>query len=425
MAARTAQVPGTEPVTPRVGGLPLLDATPPATAALTALLLSAGAGGLWPIAVTLATLGAACLVVLPLRRVSPRRSGLVLTGLGIAAVAVGVGFVPYLVKPAPVGMKAGAAALLALSLVLLVGGAARASRGRSAWRRSLAAVAVAAVTLLAVSVVAPAVAATHVPRPALGATPADVGLVADDVRLRTADGVTLAAWYVPSQNGAAVVLLHGAGSTRSNVLDQAVVLAGAGFGVLMPDARGHGQSEGRAMDFGWAGDLDVAAATEFLTSRPDVNAGRIGLVGMSMGGEEAIGAAGPGVAAVVAEGATARVASDEAWLSDRYGFRGTVQEQLEKVQDLVTAVLTDVSRPPSLHDTVTGASDTEFLLITGGEVPDEADAAAYIASAAPARVQVWTIDGAGHTGGLATMPDEWESRVTGFLTDQLAGPDQG
>ena len=136
--------------------------------------------------------------------------------------------------------------------------------------------------------------------------------------------MSLAGWYVPSANGAAVVLLHGAGSTRSDVLPQAAVLARAGFGVLLVDARGHGGSGGRAMDFGWHGDADIAAATDYLAARPDVDADRIGAVGMSMGGEEAIGATATNrlLRAVVAEGATARTAADEAWLSDRYGTAG-------------------------------------------------------------------------------------------------------
>jgi pimeloyl-ACP methyl ester carboxylesterase len=204
------------------------------------------------------------------------------------------------------------------------------------------------------------------------------------------------------------------------------VLAEHGFGVLMLDARGHGESEGRAMDFGWAGDADVAAATAYLDGRDEVEDGRIGLVGMSMGGEEAIGAADAAdVRAVVAEGATARTAPDESWLSDVYGVRGTVQEQLEKVQDLVTALFTDVPRPAALHDAVEHATDARFLLITAGEMPDESHAATYLESAAPSRVDVWTVDGAGHTGGLATAPDEWESRVTGFLDDALLADAQG
>ena len=153
----------------------------------------------------------------------------------------------------------------------------------------------------------------------------------------------LAGWYVASTNRAAVVLLHGAGSTRSDVLDEAAVLAGHGFGVLMIDARGHGDSGGRAMDFGWHGDADIAAATRYLADRPDVDRQRIGVVGMSMGGEEALGASATNalIQAVVAEGATARSAADEAWLSDQFGVRGLMQEQLERLQDGVTDALTE------------------------------------------------------------------------------------
>ena len=111
------------------------------------------------------------------------------------------------------------------------------------------------------------------------------------------------------RNHAAVVLLHGAGSTRSSVLDHAVVLANHGYGVLLFDARGHGRSGGRAMDFGWYGDKDVTAAVSFLQTRPDVDDDLIAAVGLSMGGEEAIGAAASDrrIRAVVAEGATHRV----------------------------------------------------------------------------------------------------------------------
>jgi uncharacterized protein len=250
-----------------------------------------------------------------------------------------------------------------------------------------------------------------------------VGLDYRRVTLPTADGIRLAGWYVPSTNGAAVVLLHGAGSTRSNVLDEAAVLAGAGFGVLLVDARGHGESEGRAMDFGWYGDLDMAAATDFLAGQPGVAAGAIGAVGLSMGGEEAIGAAPTNTAlrAVVAEGATNRNAADHAWLSDRYGVRGAVQEQLQKVQDTLTDLLTGASVPTGLRDAITSATDTPFLLITAGTVAKEGDAAAHMAAGAPDRVDVWNVAGAGHTDGLETDREGWTERVVSFLTAHLVG----
>ncbi len=357
------------------------------------------------------------------RRVRARARGRIAAAMGVLATSVGLGLAPHLAKDGPLPVRVASTLLLVGGLALLVGGTAVALRGRH-WPRAVASVVgVVVVTAIVALVVSPAVAATNVPRPMLGATPAAVGLTASAVSIPTTDGVRLAGWYVPSTNDAAVVLLHGAGSTRSDVLDEAAVLADAGFGVLMVDARGHGESGGRAMDFGWYGEDDVAAAVDVLVAQPDVEPDRIGVVGLSMGGEQALGASGVDhrIRAVVAEGATARSASDEAWLSERYGVRGWVQERLEWVQDRVTDVLTDAPVPGSSRDAVEAADTTRYLLIAAGEVPDEAHAAEFVAEGAPDRVEVWTVPGAGHVGALSVTPDEWSDRVTAFLAAALRG----
>jgi pimeloyl-ACP methyl ester carboxylesterase len=336
--------------------------------------------------------------------------------VGAVLVAVGAGLAPHLPEFDAVAL---ASALMIVSGgTLVVVGTADLLAGAHWWWRVAGGFAAVAVVAVTASMVTPAVVATNVVRPELGDAPATRGLDAETVTLTTSDGVEIAAWYVPSRNGAAVVLRHGAGSTRSDVLDQATVLAGAGYGVLMTDAQGHGESGGRAMDFGWNGDVEVAAAIDHLVAEAGIE--RIGLVGMSMGGEEVLGALAsqPDVLAAVAEGATARRAADKAWLSDVYGFRGAVQEQFERVQDGVTDLLTEAEPPVALRDAVR-RSDAAVLLITAGDVPDEAQAARYIASAAPDRIEVWTVPGAGHTDGLATDPDGWEKRVVAFLDAHL------
>jgi pimeloyl-ACP methyl ester carboxylesterase len=233
--------------------------------------------------------------------------------------------------------------------------------------------------------------------------------------------VTLSGWYIPSTNEAAVVIRHGSGSTRSDVLRQAVVIASHGYGVLAADARGHGLSEGRAMDFGWFGNADISAALTFLTSRPDVDPTRIGVVGMSMGGEEAIGAAGldPRIRAVVAEGATGRTDADTAWLSDVYGARGSVQEGIEWLRYSLADLLTSAPKPVSLSTSIERSSSTPFLLIAAGDVADEQHAARYLESRMGGDVSVWVIPHCGHTQGLVVAPAEWEQRVTLFLDDHL------
>jgi dienelactone hydrolase len=364
---------------------------------------------------------ATALVVAALARGPTRWRGRLAALVGVPAIGIAVGFAPHWAKGGPVPVQLAAAALGIAGVMLAIGGTAVATRDRRWWRRVGAGLAMAVAVVMVTFVVGQAVAATNVPRPGIGATPVSVGLEYADVAIRTADGVDLAAWYVPSTNRAAVVLVHGAGSTRSNVLSEAAVLAEAGFGVLMVDARGHGDSDGRAMDFGWHGDADVAAATAFLGTRPDVDRDRIGAVGMSMGGEVAIGASGTNglIRAVVAEGASARNATDHAWLSDRYGVRGELQEQIQWVQDRVTDVLTSASVPTSLRAAVESSHDTRYLLITAGDVAAEGHSAAHVAAGAPGRVQVWTVADAGHTDGLATDPDEWADRVVRFLSETL------
>jgi hypothetical protein len=199
-----------------------------------------------------------------------RTRGAATFALGCVAGPVGVGVgLPHVTKTG-IGPTA-IAGLLSLvgGVVLLAVGGAILLRSVRRWWRAIVAPALLVAVFVSVWTLGQAVAATNVPRTQVGAvTPTDRGLAYRDVTFETADGVTLSGWFVPSTSGAAVVLLHGAGSTRSGVLDHAVVLARRGFGVLLFDARGHGRSHGRAMDFGWYGDEDIAGAVSFLQAQP-------------------------------------------------------------------------------------------------------------------------------------------------------------
>ncbi len=75
---------------------------------------------------------------------------------------------------------------------------------------------------------------------------ADLGAAKQPVLLRTASGLRLRGWYVPSRNGAAVAVMHGTGSNRLGVADHARLLARHGYGVLIFDFHGHGTSDGRS-----------------------------------------------------------------------------------------------------------------------------------------------------------------------------------
>jgi pimeloyl-ACP methyl ester carboxylesterase len=193
------------------------------------------------------------------------------------------------------------------------------------------------------------------------------------------------------------------------------------------DARGHGRSDGRAMDFGWYGDEDTSAAVSFLQAQPDVDDERIGAVGLSMGGEQAIGAAATDarIRAVVAEGATNRVAGDKAWLSQEFGWRGAVQERIDAVTYGLADVLTAADPPITLRDAVAMAAPRHVLLIAGAAVENEPPAGRYIQSGSPDTVQLWIAPETGHTAALHTHPAEWEQHVIEFLTTALLAGQAG
>ena len=162
------------------------------------------------------------------------------------------------------------------------------------------------------------------------------------------------------------------------------------------------------MDFGWYGDHDTSAAVTFLQSQPDVDDGRISgrrHVDGRRGGDRAPAAADARIQAVVAEGATNRVsAGDKAWLSDRYGWRGTVQEGIEWLSISATDLLTDAEPPTRSTMRSPRRRQGPVLLIAAGNVESEGHASRYIAGASPETVDVWVVPDTGHTGALVTDP---------------------
>jgi uncharacterized protein len=174
-------------------------------------------------------------------------------------------------------------------------------------RRALIAVVAALGGVFAVMPVAFAIVANHKAR----TTAADVELGRPyvDVSLRTSDGLRIAGWYVPSRNGAAVIAFPG----REGPVRHAQMLVRHGYGVLLLDRRGEGESEGDFNARGWNGEPDLRAAVAYLRGRPDVHGGRVGGLGLSVGGELLLQTAArePGLRAVVSEGAGLRSAAEQ------------------------------------------------------------------------------------------------------------------
>jgi dienelactone hydrolase len=368
------------------------------------------------VVVGLLTLGVVRLV----RRAADAVVGAVALALGVLGTVAGVGIgVVHLAKAGLVLSSAAGLAALASGLMLLVLGGWQLTRLLPGWWR-LAALPVAFLLFQFVLVpVTPAVAGTNPAPTEVGdRTPAYLDLPFAEAAFTTADGVPLSGWYIPSTNGAAVAVLHGSGSTRSGVLDQAAALARHGYGVLLYDDRGHGRSGGAGMDFGWWGDLDVAAAVSYLESRPDVEPGRIGVLGLSMGGEQAINAAATDsrIRAVVAEGVQPKLPADTPQRPP--GLEGLTERAVDVIGFATARLLTRAPTPLPQREAVAAVAPRPLLLIAGeGEVP----AARALQAVAPSTVSLWELPDTPHTAGLAQHRDAWTARVTAFFDTNLSG----
>lgn len=262
-------------------------------------------------------------------------------------------------------------------------------------------------------------AAARLPIPATGASPADRGLAYAELRLVTDDNVELAAWYLPASNGAAVVLLHGAGSTRASTLPHAEALHGCGYGVLMLDARGHGDSAGLPMDFGWFGATDVRAAVDALTALPGVDG--VGLVGLSMGGEEALTAAAGDqrVRVVVGEGVGLRTAADATAAGT--SAHGRLERAVTALGMGIADALSSAHPPIPLREAVQQVAPRPMLLIAGA---GEAEQVRWYEQAAPDAVTVISLPTTPHVGAFADDAEWWRTTVCGELDVALGGPSE-
>ena len=148
---------------------------------------------------------------------------------------------------------------------------------------------VAGLVLLAASFLADL--ATKIPptaRPSLN--PARIGLVCEDVDLKTDDGLRLSAWWMPNgkPDRPPVVVLHGLGASKAHMIDYILFAQQQGNPTLAIDFRGHGDSDPSLTSIGFYESHDAMAAMKFVRSR---GAGNPVLWGTSMGAVSALLAA--------------------------------------------------------------------------------------------------------------------------------------
>ncbi|MFV0400156.1 MAG: alpha/beta hydrolase [Oscillospiraceae bacterium] len=105
-----------------------------------------------------------------------------------------------------------------------------------------------------------------------------------DAYMESRDGLKLHAYFILNTAGSNnwVVIAHGYGGSGATMNATARSFYEMGFNVLLPDARGHGESEGDYIGMGWPDRLDIVDwLNRLVAEQGDIE---IVLYGVSMGG---------------------------------------------------------------------------------------------------------------------------------------------
>jgi hypothetical protein len=125
-----------------------------------------------------------------------------------------------------------------------------------------------------------------------GINPSHYLLPSVDVSWPGGDAREIPGWWIPGVKGSpAILLAPGYGMSRADSLSLAVVLHRMGFNLLTYDQKGSGAQPRGASSLGLKESADMLAALDFLKSRNDVDASRLGVWGVDVAARAALSAA--------------------------------------------------------------------------------------------------------------------------------------
>lgn len=237
----------------------------------------------------------------------------------------------------------------------------------------------------------------------------------EEVSFRTADGLRLSGWYVPSQDRAAIVLTHGTNSDRSSMLAETRILAGAGFGVLAFDWPGSGASEGK-IQWNHTERQALTSSIDWLVRRADVDPHKVGGLGFSMGGYVLAGVAARDARlhAVVLQATPTDYLQLTLWQNKKWGPLSELPATLALRN---SGMPVNELRP---IDVVRDIAPRPIFVIQGdldGTVPVSMARELFAAAGEPK--SLWIVAGAHHGSYEKYAGSEYQLRLVRFFTDSL------
>jgi dipeptidyl aminopeptidase/acylaminoacyl peptidase len=251
--------------------------------------------------------------------------------------------------------------------------------------------------------------------------PEDFGLSYEKVQFKTADGLTLAGWFIPAKapTDRTLVLCHGWGTNKGEILPATLFLVDR-FNLLYFDFRFCGESEGKRSSLGYLELRDFDAALEFLkANKPDL-AARLGAYGLSMGAATAFMGITrhPEIRAAVIENPfpsfrkAVRTYSWHKWKIPYYPFLAPVVWQANRVLGVDGEAWSPIRFAPRVRTPVF------FIHAENDPITPPAETRALYEHV-QADKELWIVPGAAHEDIHEVARDEYQRRIRTFYERYL------
>lgn len=244
-------------------------------------------------------------------------------------------------------------------------------------------------------------------------------------------GIEIAATWVPSnvaEDAPAVVVVHGHNACRRapDVLLAGGMLHRAGFAVIIPDLRDHGDSTVEDGRFAGGTDeqLDARGAVDWLAARPTPPR-KIAIMGFSLGA----------ATSTIAFGEDSRIAAlweDSSFADVSEAIRDELSRNgyptiLEFGGIMVGRIIANDNFTAFSPLEEIGKANGRPVFITHGDA-DERLSVRYAAALAErvratgGTVEPWIVAGSGHTKAITLHTEEYDQRLVEFFTSALGEP---
>lgn len=234
------------------------------------------------------------------------------------------------------------------------------------------------------------------------------------------DDLLLKAQYIEQGNPKKVILAHGFNQSSDDMGKLTKFYYDLGFDILLPDARGHGNSEGEYIGYGWHDRLDYIDWINLLID--DYGAQEIVLHGHSMGAATVLMTSGETlpdeVKAIIADSSYSTV--EEELIHQLKHIYNLPPFPLLNVTSMVTKMRAGYTfKEASAIDQVVNNTRPLFIIHGNNDdlVPTEMGHQIY--EMAGGDKELWIVPNSGHTKAFDIVTKEFQNRVESFINNAL------